>query len=265
VANEAQKTIDRSNAAFWDTLCGSNLAAAAGITGREPDDLRRFDELYLSRYPYLARYLPAGFAGKRVLEIGLGFGTLGQVIAERGADYHGADIAAAPVAMMRQRLEWLGLPAEGVRQASVLDLPWENETFDYVYTIGCLHHTGDLQRSVDEVYRVLKPDGRAVVMLYNKHSFRRIALRLRDRLKGVSAKESEAAFRRLYDADSEGAAAPHTDFVSRKDVRELFRSFARVRTDSQNFDGFRYGIKREWFLGNVARVAGLDLYITADK
>jgi hypothetical protein len=33
----------------------------------------------------------------------------------------------------------------------------------------------------------------------------------------------------------------------------------------RNFDAFRWGIKREWFLDNVARVIGLDLYIVADK
>src|SRR5205814_4952916 len=97
---------------------------------------------------------------KRVLEIGLGYGTLGQLIATRGADYHGADIASEPVGMMRQRLSWLGLPKDQVVQASVLELPFADGAFDYVYSIGCLHHTGDLERSVQEVYRVLAPGDR---------------------------------------------------------------------------------------------------------
>jgi hypothetical protein len=37
-----------------------------------------------------------------------------------------------------------------------------------------------------------------------------------------------------------------------------------VRIDVQNFDNYRYA-RREWFLGNIARVVGLDLYITATK
>jgi len=259
-----QEVLDESNAAFWETLCGSNFAQSLGITGRDPDDLRRFDDAYLERYPYLARYVPPDLTGKDVLEIGLGFGTLGQLLAERGANYYAADIAAAPVAITRQRLEWLGKPTENARQASVLELPWEDESFDYVYTIGCLHHTGNLPRSIEEVYRVLRPGGRAVVMLYNRHSLRQVVLRLRDRLKGMSAAESEAALRRLYDATPD-EAAPHTDFVSKAQVRNLFSRFARVKIDVQNFDGFRYGIRRVWFLNNVARVVGLDLYITADK
>ncbi len=48
----------------------------------------------------------------RVLEIGLGYGTVGQLLAQAGAVYHGLDIAAGPVEMMRQRLRWEGLEGE---------------------------------------------------------------------------------------------------------------------------------------------------------
>src|SRR3954463_16540199 len=138
----SQPLLDQSNAEFWAELCGSSMARAAGITGQGPDDLRRFDELYFDYYPYLERYLPSDFAGDQVLEIGLGYGTLGQSIASRGAEYHGVDISLGPVAMMRKRLEWLGQPQERVLQASALELPHADETFDHVYSIGCLHHTG---------------------------------------------------------------------------------------------------------------------------
>jgi SAM-dependent methyltransferase len=260
----SQPLLDQSNAEFWAELCGSSMARAAGITGQGPDDLRRFDELYFDYYPYLERYLPSDFAGDQVLEIGLGYGTLGQSIASRGAEYHGVDISLGPVAMMRKRLEWLGQPQERVLQASALELPHADETFDHVYSIGCLHHTGDLQRSVDEVHRVLRPGGRAVVMLYNDRSFRRVAFSV---LGTVMPKyrAGEEDMRAMYDADESGTPAPYTEFVSKAGAKRLFRAFDRVRIEKQNFDGFRWGIEREWFLGNAARVAGLDLYIVAAK
>src|SRR5215204_1479210 len=59
-----QQTVDQRNAAFWDTLCGWNMAREAGITGESADDLRRFDELYLGFYPYLEHYVPETFEGK---------------------------------------------------------------------------------------------------------------------------------------------------------------------------------------------------------
>ncbi len=260
----SQPAVDTQNAAFWDTLCGWNLAQSAGITGRGEDDLRRFDELYLGFYPYLENYVPQDFGGKRVLEIGLGYGTLGQLIASRNADYFGADIAEGPVANMRRRLSWLGLPEDHAVQASALELPFADESFDYVYSIGCLHHTGNLERSIQEVHRVLVPGGRAVVMLYNRHSLRRARYAAVRALRGSRGVSLDDELRGVYDANDLGAA-PHTDFVSRGEVRRLFRDFARVEIDVQNFDGYAFVLKREWFLNNLARVIGLDLYIVADK
>jgi len=259
-----QETLDKSNAEFWATLCGTEMAREAGITGQDLDDVRRFDEVYFDYYPYLERYLPTDFQHQKVLEIGLGYGTIGQAIATRGAEYHGVDISPGPVGMMRKRLTWLGRPDELIVQASALELPYADATFDHVYSIGCLHHTGDLPKSVNEVYRVLRPGGRAVVMLYNRRSFRRVAFTT---LGTVSPRyrESEAGWRAMYDADESGAPAPHTDFVSRAEAKKLFGKFSRIRIDAQNFDGFRFGVRREWFLSNVARIVGLDLYIVADK
>ena len=97
------------------------------------------------------------------------------------------------------------------------------------------------------------------MMLYHRHSLRRL-------LRAVHGRGGDgAAMRALYDADESGAAAPHTDFVSWRDAKRLFRRFRRVRIDVQNFDGYRYGLRRDLFLSNVARIVGLDLYITADK
>ena len=50
-------------------------------------------------------------------------------------------------------------------------LPFADEFFDIVYSNGVLHHTNDTEKAVDEVFRVLKPGGRAVIMLYCKSSF----------------------------------------------------------------------------------------------
>lgn len=261
----SQQTIDRSNADFWDTLCGWNMARDAGITGDEAGDLSRFDELYFSYYPYLKGYVPPNLSGTQVLEIGLGFGTLGQLLASRGGEYHGVDIAAGPVSVMKRRIGALGQPEEQVQQASALDLPYADASFDSVYSIGCLHHTGDLQRSISEVYRVLRPGGRAVVMLYNRHSLRRLAFGLVHRLRGGNSQTFDDEMRVVYDAHPEGSGAPHTDFVSRGEVKRLFSQFSHVRIDAQNFDGFRFGLERKWFLSNLARVAGLDLYVVADK
>lgn len=272
-AKGRQGETDARNAAFWNELCGSGLARSLGIADCTPESLRRFDDAYLAMYPYLSSYVTEhDLKGKRVLEIGLGYGTLGQILALRGCQYHGIDIAAGPVEMMRYRLVSLGKEVgRRVQRGSALEIPYMEGAFDYVYSIGCLHHTGDLPKAVSEVYRVLAAGGRAVVMLYNRYSFRQLVqlrtgyvreLLTRRRRRRESFEE---AVRARYDSNAAGDAAPHTDFVSRSDVRRcLFAPFSSVRVDVQNFDGYAF-IPRERLLGNIARIFGTDLYVVATK
>ena len=271
-------TLNRQNAEFWNELCGTGLARSLGITEPSPESLRRFDEAYLRFYPYLGRYVfTQDLKGQRVLEIGLGYGTLGQLLASKGCRYYGLDIAKNPVALMRYRFGLQGLGGD-LRVGSVLDLPYRDGGFDYVYSIGCLHHTGDLRRAVGEVYRVLADGGKAIIMLYNRHSFRRMiflpVVHLRNLLLGrYKSRDGRMSFsdwaRTWYDKNTQGEAAPHTDYVSRAEVRHLFRDYRTVRIESQNFDPLvlkdRLLVRRERFLNNLARVAGVDLYITAVK
>jgi len=274
-------TLNRENAEFWNELCGTGLARSLGITEPSPESLRRFDEAYLRFYPYLGQYVfVQDLQGQRVLEIGMGYGTLGQLLASQGCRYYGLDIAMNPVAMMRYRLSLLRLEdGDQVQVGSALDIPYQGATFDYVYSIGCLHHTGDLGRGIAEVHRVLKDRGKAIIMLYNGHSFRRLVylplLRLRNLIRGRFRSHDGTAdrsrwMRAFYDKNAKGEAAPHTDYVSRAEVRRLFQAYRTVRVESQNCDplvlpGGLVVVSREKLLNNLARVAGLDLYITAVK
>jgi hypothetical protein len=97
-------------------------------------------------------------------------------------------------------------------------------------------------------------------MLYNAHSLRQL----------IFGSGRQVGTR--YDANESGAPAPHTDYVSRRDVRRLFGALSDVSVQAQNFDVItwrmarrRWTIPRERLLGNVGRVLGLDLYIRARK
>jgi len=55
---------------------------------------------------------------------------------------------------------------------SVLDLPFKNEHFDFVFSNGVLHHTYDTEQGLKEIYRVLNKNGRCWLYLYGgKNSF----------------------------------------------------------------------------------------------
>src|SRR5436305_8323809 len=125
-----QSEIDRAYAAFWDELCGTSLARQLGITDHSLESLRRFDDYYFGLYPYLLPLInPARMAGKRVLEIGLGYGSLSQKLAESTRGYSGLDIAANPVSLVNNRLRMQGLAGEAV-QGSALAMPFPAEPFD---------------------------------------------------------------------------------------------------------------------------------------
>jgi ubiquinone/menaquinone biosynthesis C-methylase UbiE len=186
-----QATIDEANASFWDELCGTGLATMLGIKDRSPESLRKFDDYYFGMYPYLLPLIkPERMAGKRVLEIGLGYGSLSQKLAEAGAKFHGLDIANNPVAMTNHRLKMAGLRGQAVT-GSALEMPFPDEYFDYLVSIGCFHHTGNLQCCLDETFRVLKPGGSAVLMVYNRFSLRQWARWPEQTLKALVDEVSE--------------------------------------------------------------------------
>jgi SAM-dependent methyltransferase len=263
--------IDKANAEFWDELCGSTLAREIGIRDHSSESLRRFDSAYLDFYPYLLHRVPVGdMRGKSVLEVGLGYGTLGQKIVEAGARYTGLDIAAGPVRMMAERLRRGGLDGEA-KQGNMLDCPFPDSTFDYIVSIGCFHHTGNTQRCFDETLRILRPGGTAYVMVYNRFSgrqWRGWPLQTLGTLLGLGGRASESQ-RAAYDANASGAAAPETAFVSAGTVRKMLGRFSRVSIVKENCDDLRVRgrllVARKKLLPIFGRLAGLDLYVTAVK
>jgi SAM-dependent methyltransferase len=266
----AAADVSQRNAEFWDELCGTHMARQLGIRDASPPELARFDAAYLALYPYLLGYFPREWVeGRQVLEVGLGYGTLSEALARMGADYHGLDIAAGPVEMVRHRLASVpGGRPEQVRQGSVLELPFPDAAFDLVASIGCLHHTGDLFGAVQEVRRVLRPGGRVVLMVYNGRSLRRLlaapgaALRHRD--------SADEQMRARYDATTDGAAAPHTDFVTAGELRGLLHGFGDIRIERRNMDGLPIPYLAEHSRAALLalradRLVGLDLYATARR
>jgi len=263
---------DRANIQFWNELCGTWLARSLGITDHGLDSLRRFDRAYLRLYPYLLEYVNlTSLAHRRVLEIGLGYGTLGQTDAAAGAEYVGLDLADTPVQMMRQRLQLFRLSGSCL-QGSALSLPIASESMDCVISIGCLHHTGDVQRGLDEIHRVLRRGGSAVLMLYNQFSYRHwtrwpiATARALLREHGISVGEAPVTDtqRRVYDAAASGQGPPETVFLSTGRLRQMLGRFSRVELHKENTDNLLL-LPRRWWLRSVGRWAGLDIYVRAQK
>jgi SAM-dependent methyltransferase len=266
--------ISVANAGFWNELCGSQAARALGIADASVAALARFDRWYFEFYPYLERHIPFGaLAGRRVLDVGLGYGTVSQRLAECGALYHGLDIAANPVELVRHRLRQCAVAGE-VTQGSILDCPWPDGYFDHVVAIGCYHHTGDLRRALAQTHRVLRGGGAANLMVYSAYSYRRwlrwpgaTARRLIAERRGREVPAASLAERLAYDAAASGGAAPETSFVSARALREMMRDWSRVSIVRENIgsESILAAMPRGWLLAGLGPWCGLDLYCSAVK
>jgi SAM-dependent methyltransferase len=269
--------ISTKNSEFWDELCGSHLAKTLGIADSSIESLKRFDDWYFDFYPYLFDHIPfSNMKGKKVLEIGLGYGSVSQRLAESGVDYTGLDIAQGPVSMVNQRLSQNHLLGAAVR-GSILEPQLPAAAFDYVIAIGCLHHTGNLELAIEQCHRLLKPGGQLIFMVYYAYSYRRFRmtplLTIKTMMKelfgyrGVVGSGSNRQ-RAAYDASSEGGGAPHTDWVSERSLRHLCMKFISFEATKENIDQeppFRSSPRKELIKTKWPSIVGLDIYATATK
>lgn len=110
------------------------------------------------------------YSGGKVLEVGCGMGTMAMNWAQRGASFTAVDLNPVAVEQTTKRFELLGLEGD-ISVADANGLEFQDENFDYAYSWGVLHHSPNLDKSVEEFMRVLKPGGGYGVMLYNRRSF----------------------------------------------------------------------------------------------
>jgi ubiquinone/menaquinone biosynthesis C-methylase UbiE len=108
---------------------------------------------------------------KSVLEIGLGQGADSMQLINRGAIYHGIDLTEESVRRVKERFQLFDKPYREVQVANAEQIPYSDNYFDLVYSHGVIHHSPRIESIVAEIYRVLKPGGQAVIMLYHKHSY----------------------------------------------------------------------------------------------
>lgn len=243
--------------AFWqEHPCGTKFSDAELGTREffERVEAHRYEKEW--HIPVAADFASA--RGLRVLEIGCGMGTDGAQFAAAGADYTGIDLTDAAVELARKRFEVSGLKGE-FRVADAEKLDFADEVFDVVYSHGVLHHTPDIEGAIREIHRVLKPGGRAIVMLYHRGSYnyrvgirvlRRAGARLLKSESGIklvhratgepveslrehaalhnASRNGNLAADELLNQSTDGAGNPLARVYSRPEARELFRDFREV-------------------------------------
>ena len=101
--------------------------------------------------------------GDRVLDVACGPGTLALAAAGRVAHVDALDFSENMVAMLRQGIEAAGVANVAPRQGDGQDLPYGDESFDAAFSMFGLMFFPDRAKGYAEMYRTLKPGGRACV------------------------------------------------------------------------------------------------------
>lgn len=102
-----------------------------------------------------------------VLEIGVGCGSHAQLISPHCRSYVGIDLTNYAVQSTQRRFKLFDLPGQ-IRQMDAECLDFPDESFDFVWSWGVIHHSSNTQRAIEEISRVLKPGGTAVIMVYHR-------------------------------------------------------------------------------------------------
>jgi len=234
---------------FWnDASCGEALLMH-GNTLKE-----KFENQLKTRYEWEPEILSftqfEKYKGKKVLEIGVGLGADHQKWAEAGVYLYGIDLTERAVEMTGQRLEYLGLKSN-LKVADAENLPFEDQTFDVVYSWGVLLYCPDMYKGISEVRRVLKPGGVAIVMLYHTYSFVGYMLWVRYALMRLRP------FRSLRDIYFHHLESEGTQAFTAAEARDFFKYFSDIHIEINLTHGDLLtsgaGQRHQGFLLNIAR------------
>ncbi len=219
--HDALDPIKREARAQWGHDPAGGLA-----TGNEPlgtrESFARVEAYRYAEQPWMHETFGyERWAGRDVLEVGVGLGTDHLQFARAGARMSGIDLTPICVEMTKRRLDQEGLASRlSIMDAEQLDFP--DDSFDAVYSFGVLHHTSSPELAFREIRRVLRPGGAFIGGLYSKHSWFCLQIRAERLLRFEFLRESWAdRLSRIEQLTSD--AKPHVRLFTPRELRATLR------------------------------------------
>ena len=260
-------------------------AETAGIRYGEGEDTERFYRSIEQRRYLLEPYIPSfaqfeAYAGKRVLEIGVGGGVDFSRFVRHGALATGVDLTERGIAHTSRRLKALNYQ-EGtyhLAQADAENLPFEDSSFDLVYSWGVMHHTPDIERALFEAFRVLKAGAQLKAMIYHTPSWTGWMLWLRYAL--LAGRPLDTPRRCVYEQLESPGTKVYTVGEAEHMLDELGFAKIRLTTElgpgdllsikaSSRYQGLAYrivwAVYPRWLVRATGNRFGLAMLLTAEK
>lgn len=246
--------LTRRVADFWTRNVNAERIMGRTVSGHERGSEDYFRDLEEQRYRshrHLAQWIGSMRPGSHVLEVGCGIGLDSARMARLGLRVTAMDLTDIGTRTAAARAKAHGWDARYVC-GNGEQLPFPDQTFDYVYSFGVMHHASDTQRCIDEARRVLRDGGEALIMLYHRRSL------------------NEAVHRLLrVPFEERDELCPVVRRYTRSEVRALFSRFRNVSLHSDFVYGEGYGALFRWtprvVYGAMSRLAGWHLMIRATR
>ncbi len=167
------------NKLWWDALpmTYSDWDSKDRVPQSEADFIR-IEKDFLSNNPWLEECFDfSQFKKSKVLEVGCGSGVASCIFAKQGAIVTSVDLSEKAIEISKLNakaqvlnVEFLCMDAE--------KMAFDDDSYDFVFSWGVLHHSRDTFAGLKEIGRILKRGGRGMVMVYNKNSLRYYVLGL---------------------------------------------------------------------------------------
>ena len=252
--------------------------------GDESDRKRYFEEISSARYtlePYIKSFANFPSAeGKTVLEIGVGAGADFQNWCAHAAHATGVDLTERAIQLTGERLALNSVPQEKylLLNCDAENLPFDDNSFDIVYSWGVLHHTPDTPSAYGEVFRILRPGGVMKTMIYHHPSWTGLMLYAQHAIARGRFKMTmkEAVFHHLE--------SPGTKVYTTEEARQMIGEigFANIEAETRLGPGDLLTIKPSekyssrlfkiiwrayprWLVRLLGDRWGLSLLLTANK
>ncbi|MEQ1929462.1 MAG: class I SAM-dependent methyltransferase [Parvularculaceae bacterium] len=220
--------------------------------------------------PWMAKVMEFDkHAGEKVVEIGGGMGTDLAQFARNGAIVTDFDLSAGHLEHARRSFRLRGLTGEFVHGDGE-NIPFPDNTFDVVYSNGVIHHTPDTIGVVRHINRILKPGGKAIIMVYAEDSWHYWC----EQVAGLGVEKGALASRSMgwimsgsVEMNTRGQR-PLVKVYTRARLRKLFADagFERISIVQRQMLKAELPEWLSWFpVGVAGRLAGWNLILKAYK
>lgn len=174
----------------------------------------------------------------KVLDLGVGGGRHTKLLCELGFSVFGLDISMIGLEYTRKRIAQENFDVDLVR-ASMSQLPFKNQSFDAVISYGVFNYGNrkDMQMAIQDMYRILKAEGKAFVMLRTTSDYRFG--------KGEQL-EPNTFMLNIHDTNEYGTIQ---HFLDQDAVREYFASFSKCEFErTETTFGQLQAVNSDWLI-----------------